>query len=54
MTFAKHGYVARFRECSFHPTEQSTTPVPRSKVVIGDLDVSGAEAVVASITKNGG
>ena len=29
------------------------TPI-RSKVVIGDMDVSGAEAVVTSITKNGG
>lgn len=49
MTFAKHGYVAQSMVCC--PTVN--TPI-RSKVVIGDMDVSGAEAVVTSITKNGG
>jgi hypothetical protein len=29
-------------------------PLVSAKVVIGDLDVTGAKAVVAAITKNGG
>jgi len=49
LAFSKHGWVVQ-------PTATSTILIIlfSAKVVIGDLDVAGTEAVVATIAKNGG
>ena len=52
VTFSKHGQVVLVRLLRLRSIPKI---LPCSaKVVIGDLDVAGAEAVVSSITTNGG
>lgn len=49
-TFARHGCVRRTAGL----WSSILTTLGRAKVVIGDLDVSNGEAVVAEIQKTGG